>query len=88
MLIQRVITALVLIPPLLGLVWYAPTGAVYGVFAAAGLLMAWEWTGLMNLAARVLRLAFVAVVGLALVAGWFSPLRNAWLPGLLALACL
>lgn len=88
MLIQRVVTALVLLPLLLGLVWYAPTGVVYGAFSALGLVIAWEWAGLMSLPTRRSRLAFAAVVGAALAAAWWTPLRSTWLPGLLAVACL
>lgn len=88
MLIQRVITALVLLPVLLGLVWFAPTSAVYGVFAAAGALIAWEWAGLMPGLARAGRLVYAAGVVAALAAVWWTPLREAWLPWLLAAACL
>lgn len=88
MLIQRVVTALVLLPLLLGLVWFAPTSVVYGVFSAAGLLIAWEWSGLMSLQSRPARIGFVVAVGAVLAAAWWSPLRSTWLPGLLAVACL
>ncbi|MEQ1440242.1 phosphatidate cytidylyltransferase [Fontimonas sp. SYSU GA230001] len=88
MLIQRVVTALVLLPLLLGLVWYAPTAAVYGAFAAAGALIAWEWSGLMQGVARGGRIAYAAGVLAVLVAAWWTPLRGPWLPWLLGLACL
>lgn len=77
MLLQRVLTALVLLPLLLALVWFAPTPWLYLVLSGVGLLMAWEWTAFMGWQARGARLAYVAVAGLALAAVWFSPIRGA-----------
>jgi phosphatidate cytidylyltransferase len=82
-LIQRVITALVLLPALLALVWFAPTPAVFAVFALAGVLIAWEWAGLMHLPASTGRYVYAGVVGLVLVSAWFTPMRDPWLIGLL-----
>jgi phosphatidate cytidylyltransferase len=76
-LIQRVITALVLLPALLALVWFAPTPLLYGVFAGAGLLIAWEWAALMRLTEAKRRWSYVAVVGAALaVVGWGSLVQS------------
>lgn len=71
MLIQRVITALVLLPVLLGAIWYLPSSGLFVAFCAAGLLAAWEWAGLMgsNPGTRI-RAAFVASCALAMAAGW------------------
>ncbi|MFA5939405.1 MAG: phosphatidate cytidylyltransferase [Sinimarinibacterium sp.] len=88
MLIQRVVTALVLLPLLLGLVWFAPTPAVYGAFSLAGTLIAWEWSGLMPQLSRPARLAYVAVAAAVLAAAWWVPWREAGLPWLLGAACL
>src|SRR3546814_14044313 len=52
MLMQRVLTALVLLPLLLALVWFAPTPWLYLTLAAIGLVMAWEWTAFMAWVAR------------------------------------
>lgn len=72
MLIQRVITALVLLPLLLGAIWYLPPAGLYAVFCAAGLLAGWEWAGLMGARATMtLRAAFVASCALAMAAVWF-----------------
>lgn len=74
MLMQRVITALLLLPVLLALIWFAPTPWLYAVLSAVGLLIAWEWSGLMNMAAqRGLRLTYVAVAGVVLAAVWLMP---------------
>ncbi len=68
MLIQRVITALVLLPGVLALVWFAPTRVLYAVFAGAGLLIAWEWAALMRWTEPARRWRYVAAVGVALIA--------------------
>ena len=88
MLIQRVVTALVLLPALLALVWFAPTSAVFAVFALAGALIAWEWSGLMRLPSPALRQGYAAAVGLILVLAWFTPLRAQALVWLLVPAAL
>ncbi|HEX4894995.1 MAG TPA: phosphatidate cytidylyltransferase [Solimonas sp.] len=75
MLIQRVLTALVLLPLLLAAVWFAPTAGLYGLFSLLGLLMAWEWTALMRWSAPGPRLAYGALTGLLLAALWFLPQR-------------
>lgn len=48
MLMQRVATALVLLPLLLAAIWWLPTPALYVVFSLIGVLIAWEWAGLMR----------------------------------------
>ncbi|GAC1623035.1 MAG: phosphatidate cytidylyltransferase [Nevskia sp.] len=70
MLIQRVITALLLLPLVLGPVIFLSTPWVFGVFAIIVLLAAWEWSALMGLTAAGPRVAYVALVALALVASW------------------
>lgn len=84
MLFQRVATALVLLPLLLALVWFAPTPAVYAVFAVAGVVIAWEWAGLMKPRSAAPRVAYAAVAGGLLAAAWFSPLQDRALVWLLA----
>jgi len=77
MLMQRVLTALVLLPILLALVWLAPTPWLYLVLAAVGLIMAWEWTAFMGLAERRnARLAYLAVTAVMIAATWFSPING------------
>jgi len=88
MLAQRVVTALVLLPLLLALVWYAPTPVLYGVLALVGLLMAWEWTGLMGWAAKGRRWAYTAACALLLALAWLVPGREVLLPVLLGAAVL
>lgn len=89
MLVQRVITALILLPLLLALVWYAPTPWLYAVLGLVGMLMAWEWTGLMGWnAAPARRRAYTLVCGLLLAAAWLVPGREAMLPWLLGAATI
>ncbi|HEY1076874.1 MAG TPA: phosphatidate cytidylyltransferase [Fontimonas sp.] len=92
MLVQRVLTALVLLPLLLALVWYAPPLGIYAAFTAIAAIVAWEWSGLIRRASGLLPPALrglyaAATAGLmALV--WFLPARAVWLPWLLGAACL
>lgn len=46
MLIQRVITALALLPPVLATLWFGSTDLVGGVFGAAALIAVYEWATL------------------------------------------
>ncbi len=87
MLKQRVITALLLLPVLLGMIWFAPTPWLYAFFSAAGLMIAWEWTGLMRpLGQSAQRYLFVALVAAALYAVWITPAQyRPWLFGLAGL---
>lgn len=77
MLKQRILTALVLLPLLLALVFLAPTPLLYAVLGGAGLMMAWEWTGLLRWSSSGGRYAYVLLAGLLLAGAWFSPLRDA-----------
>lgn len=90
MLLQRVITALALLPIVLGAVWFAPAPWLYALFSGVALLAAWEWTAMMGLPqtaeAAGRRWAYVAlsavVLGLAWLARaawpWFAALGVAW----------
>jgi phosphatidate cytidylyltransferase len=74
MLLQRVITALVLLPIVLGAIWFAPTPWLYGLFGCAGLLAAWEWTAMMGLppAAAGLRWAYLVLSAAVLAGAWLA----------------
>jgi phosphatidate cytidylyltransferase len=89
MLLQRVVTALVLLPVLLAAIWFAPTPWLYALLGGVGLVMAWEWTALMGWSARPgARRGYVALAGVLLAAAWLVPGRERLLPALLALAAL
>ncbi|WP_020648267.1 phosphatidate cytidylyltransferase [Solimonas variicoloris] len=80
MLMQRVLTALVLLPLLLALVWFAPTPWLFLVLGGVGLIMAWEWTAFMGWAGRTpQRLAYLAATAALLAATWYSPVNGPWL---------
>jgi phosphatidate cytidylyltransferase len=83
MLLQRVLTALVLLPLLIAAIAYLPPPALYAVFCAAGLLACWEWAGLMRVPAlpNSGRAAFVASAGVLLVAAWFVRDHAVWVCG-------
>lgn len=84
MLMQRVLTALVLLPVLIVLVWFAPTHWLYVALSVVGVLMAWEWGGFMQLAPRsLLRRAYLLLTALVLAAVWLTPINGPWLPALL-----
>lgn len=87
MLKQRVITALVIAPIALALVFFAPDW----LFAAAMLLMAlagaWEWSALAGRPDRDSRLALVALFAVLAVVGWFLQHSFAYPQGLM-LYCL
>ena len=70
MLKWRVITALLLVPPVVVLVWFGPTTWLAALFGAVMLLAAAEWAALVPLRSTAARLAYLtAHLGL-LAAGW------------------
>jgi phosphatidate cytidylyltransferase len=75
MLVQRVITALVLLPLLIGAVWYAPTYGLYVMLSGAALAAAWEWGALMG-RTGIARWIYVATTAALLAVTWM--LRAAW----------
>jgi len=70
MLLQRVITALVLLPLVLGPIIYLSTPWVYAVFSVIGLMAAWEWSALMGMTDAVKRASYLALVAIALLGAW------------------
>jgi phosphatidate cytidylyltransferase len=88
MLLQRIITALILLPLLLAVVWFAPNTVLYAVLCVIGVLVAWEWAALWGAASPQRRLRYAAASGALLLIAWLLPARAVWLPWLLALAAL
>lgn len=78
MLVQRVVTALVLLPLLLAAIWYLPPPALYAVFCGAGLLAAWEWGGLMVPTSAPVRGAYAALCAACMAAAWFLREHALW----------
>ncbi|WP_273454598.1 phosphatidate cytidylyltransferase [Nevskia ramosa] len=71
MLKQRVITALILVPLILGPIIFFPTHWLYLFLSAVGLLAAWEWTALMGLTQTSSRAAYLLLVAVMLALAWF-----------------
>ena len=71
MLKQRVITALVIAPIVLALVFFTPDWLFAGAMLLMALAGAWEWSALTGYPDRISRLAMVALFALLSVAGWF-----------------
>ncbi len=72
MLKQRVITALILLPLILGPIVYFPTLWLYVFLCAVGMIAAWEWTALMGLTSATARYAYLALVAVLLTGAWFA----------------
>lgn len=72
MLFQRVVTALLLLPLVLGTIVFLPTAWVYCVFSFIGLLAAWEWSALMGLQTQLGRFAYVILVAAAVALAWYA----------------
>jgi phosphatidate cytidylyltransferase len=75
MLLKRILTALALLPPVVAAVFLAPAPWLYAIFAAAALLAAWEWTGLMGWglpAGGARRPLYVLAAAALLAAAWFA----------------
>lgn len=81
MLMQRVLTALVLLPLLVAAVWWLPTPALYALFSAVGLLMAWEWSALMHLSTAAPRAGYVVLIGVLLALAWALRAHWVWIAG-------
>lgn len=75
MLMQRVITAFLLIPPVLAAVWFLPTWLVAIALGALFLVGAWEWGGLMGLQQTAARTGYVVMVAV-LLAGLYGSLQH------------
>jgi phosphatidate cytidylyltransferase len=84
MLIQRVMTALLLLPLLIAAVWYAPTSWLYVVLGAAALAAAWEWSGLMGQTGAA-RTTYVLITAVLLGVTW---LLRSWWPWIMAVSAL
>jgi hypothetical protein len=79
MLLQRIITALILLPLLLAVVWFAPNTVLYAVLCVIGVLVAWEWAALWGGASPQRRLRYAAASGALLLIAWLLPARAVWL---------
>jgi phosphatidate cytidylyltransferase len=88
MLKQRVLTAILLIPPAVAAVWLLPGWAFALLIAAMLLLAAWEWSALMQMQALLPRVLYVLLAGLALLASYAWREDAAMLRGILVTAAV
>ncbi len=87
MLLPRVLTALFLLPLLLGAIFGLGTPMLYLALAPVGVIAAWEWCGFMGLSNTPLRAAYAVGITLLLAALWWltGEAANATLPAMAAL---
>lgn len=89
MLLQRVLTAAVLLPMLLAVVFWAPTVWVVAVFGVAGALAAREWASFSRWGRSTPRAVGYALIIFALTAlAWFGHRSASWVLPLLLLMAL
>lgn len=88
MLLTRVLTVLIILPPLLAAMVYLPNDALFALFAAVSLLVAAEWGTVVGRLVGARRLAFVGAVAAALAGAWLIPLREALIVGAMGLAAV
>ena len=70
MLRQRIITALLIALPLLGILLFAPAQWIVVALAIVLLFGAWEWSGFIQPTSQLLQIAYVLIIG-GLMAGWY-----------------
>lgn len=77
MLRQRVITALVLAPIVLGVVLWAPPAATAAVLTLIVLAAAWEWSAFPGFRQRSMRALYVALFAMCIGAAWVIGVHEA-----------
>lgn len=71
MLLPRVLTALVLLPLLLGAIFGLATAPLFLVLSVIGVLAAWEWCAFMGVEAKPAKAAYCLLMAAGLAAGWW-----------------
>lgn len=85
--LKRILTAVILIPLVVGGVLLVPTSAFFAIGTLLLGLAAWEWAGLVPLRTTAARLIYALALMAALVLGWLALQgRPALLQGVLAAA--
>lgn len=74
MLKQRILTAIILIPIMLGIIIYLPMTAFLIFTTLFTLAAAWEWSKLMQLTSNKARALYVGIMLLCLIAALFIPI--------------
>lgn len=78
MLRQRILTALVLIPPLVWGILVLPSTSIAALLGAIVVLAAWEWAGLVGIERPLSRLVFVLLQAGFVAMGWYRLSSVAW----------
>lgn len=80
MLLPRVLTALVLLPLLLGAIFGLTTPQFYAAISLIGVISAWEWCAFMGVQARRNRVAYLLLIAAVLAACWWltAAAATAW----------
>ncbi len=78
-LLQRVLTALVLLPLVLAIAWFAPLDWLYLAFSVVALIAAHEWSALLGLISRPARWVYVAFSAALLTLAWWWQADWQWL---------
>ncbi len=86
MLKQRLLTALVLVPVMLVILLVLPRVAAVAVLTLLALLGAWEWSAFLRTHRIAIRVGYVLLVGLLLIAAWTLAVSPSGLQALLAAA--
>lgn len=76
MLKLRILTAAILVPAVVALVWFAPTWALGLAAGVVALAAAWEWTALSRLRAPWLQAAFTLLLAVLLICFWVLQHNN------------
>jgi phosphatidate cytidylyltransferase len=84
-LMQRIVTAIVLLAVLLTVFFILPSPAAVGVLGSFIIVAAWEWSGFLSLNTFLRRAAYVVlIVALMTLSIWIFPQRASLLPLLVA----
>lgn len=78
-LLQRILTALALLAPVLAVIFFASSGVVFAVFGIAGLLMAWEWASLMGLQRVGQRWSYLILTLFSMGLVWAARSQASWI---------
>lgn len=87
MLKLRILTAAILLPAAVALVWLAPTWAVALAAGAVALVAAWEWAAMATVRALGLKIGFTLLLALLFIGFWTvqDHTRLLWITGWVAL---
>jgi len=83
-LVQRVITALILLPILISAIFFAPNVWLYAIFSCAALAAAWEWSAIAGNKGAA-QIGYVILTAAMLALTW---LARGWWPWIMAISAI